>query len=193
MVGRRRHRDAAPSRCRWRPSSVPRVVQRGLGHRHRASARSGGGGRQPRGVRGRRRRRTLPPVELVEGSWLDPLPGAAARPRRPGGVEPAVRDRGGVGGARPRGAGRAAPGPGRRSGGEGAAGPGRRGGRARAGPRLARPAPVPSSSSWRRRRPDAAARRARQLGYDEVRVEPDLAGRPRARGAAERLRIGTWP
>jgi release factor glutamine methyltransferase len=121
----------------------------------------------------------LPPVALVEGSWLDPLPH-----RLRGRVDlvvsnppyvteeewavlaPEVR-------AEPRQAL--------------VAGPGRQGAAGLADVEavleearrwLSRPGAVvvelaPAQAG-------AAADRARQLGYDEVRVEPDLAGRPRA-------------
>ncbi len=121
----------------------------------------------------------LPPVALVEGSWLAPLP-----PRLRGrvdlvvsnppyvteeewaGLAPEVR-------AEPRQAL--------------VAGPGRQGAAGLADVEavleearrwLGRPGAVvvelaPAQAG-------AAAERARQLGYDEVRVEPDLAGRPRA-------------
>ncbi len=57
-----------------------------------------------------------PPVELVEGNWLEALPEERARRHRPGRRQPALRVRRGVGGAGARGAVRAPAGPRRRDG-----------------------------------------------------------------------------
>lgn len=121
----------------------------------------------------------LPPVELMEGSWLTPLPG-----RLQGRVDlvvsnpPYVAEEEWAGlpvdvRAEPRQAL--------------VAGPGRRG----AGGLADVEAVLEQASLWlggpgavivelAPQQAEAAADVARQLGYDEVRVEPDLAGRPRA-------------
>ena len=122
----------------------------------------------------------LPDVHLVQGSWLTPLPEelrgrvdlVVSNPpyvteEEWAGLDPEVR-------AEPRQALVAGPGPG------GCARAGRRGGRGRGGAYrwLGRPGVVVVELAPAQA--DAARARARQLGYDEVRVEPDLAGRPRA-------------
>ena len=124
-------RGAAPSRWPWPPSSAPGVVAQiwatdpaPMPSRWRrptcdARRRSGVGG--------------LPEGRAGRGELAGRRCPAAARPRRPGGVEPALRDRGGVGRAGPRGAGRAPAGPGRRRRAGAGRRAGRRGGRARAG------------------------------------------------------------
>ena len=150
--GGRRRRDG--ERCHCAGVGDGARCRRGrpdLGHRHQR-------GRARRGGRSTWRRRAppvhrrLPRVELVEGSWLDPLPEAVARPRRPGGVEPAVRGGGGVGRVGSRGEGGAAAGAGRSRpvGTEPPDWPTWK-------PCSSRPAggsagPEPSSSSWRRNR-----------------------------------------
>ena len=121
----------------------------------------------------------LPPVELLEGSWLTPLPG-----RLQGRVDLVVsnppyvtKDEWAGLPAEVRAEPRQAL----------VAGPGRRG----AGGLADVEAVLEQASLWLGRpgavivelapqQADAAADAARQLGYDEVRVEPDLAGRPRA-------------
>jgi release factor glutamine methyltransferase len=122
----------------------------------------------------------LPRVELVEGSWLAPLPEAlrghvdlvVSNPPYVtagewAGLDPEVR-------AEPREALVAGPGPG--TGGAGLAGVEAVLDQARLW--LGRPGAVVVELAPHQA--DGAQERARQLGYDQVRVEPDLAGRPRA-------------
>ncbi len=149
-----------------------------VGHRPQRRRARGGGG-QPAGVAWRHGGGTArgPPGA---GELAGPAAGSAARSCRPRRLEPSLRHRRGVGRAGSRGAGGAPPGAGRRP---------RPGRCARAWPTW-RPCwsrhapgwadPGPSWWSWRPRRPRRRGQLALQLGYDEVRVEPDLAGRPRA-------------
>ena len=122
-------RAAAPSRWRWRRSSVPAWCGR-CGPPTCSAGRARGGGGQPAACL-RRRCVTGCPTSPGAGELAGPAARSAARPRRPGGLEPALRHRGGVGRAGPRGAGRAPAGAGGRPGPGRCAGAGRRGGRAR--------------------------------------------------------------
>ena len=171
--GQRGHRAGPGDRARSGPAA------RGLGHRRqRRRARSGGG--QRGGV-------------ASVGSAVSPFP-ASSSPRGAGSrrcrrglrgavdllvANPPYVSAGEWAGAGGRGARGAAPGPRGRARQRRHARAGRRGGAAGAVPGLAGPAGQ-RGLELAPHQAEPAPRLARRLGYGEVRVEPDLAGRPRA-------------
>ena len=189
--------------------------RRGRRHRQRCH-RAGAGGRAgpprccarsgpptPAPTRWRSPRRTsrvrgaaagddLPPGRARRGELARERSRRALRgARRPGRLQPALCRRGRVGRAGGRGARRAPAGAGGRARAATAPRAWRAWRRCSRSPWSGWPARGRRSSSWRPTRP---ARRPSWPGasaIDEVRVEPDLAGRPRALVARERRRRGT--
>ena len=163
--------DRAPSPCRWPPSSGRRVVREVWATDASATAALAVAAANARARRGDVAG-GLPPVELVAGSWLEPLPATVARRGLARGVQPAVRERGRMGPtSRPR-SGRAA--------GGARGGPGERR-HARAGRRRGRPRPEPRLAA-------AARRRGRRAG-----AAPGRGGPWRWPGGSAIRMPRSWP